>query len=641
MAFARPSTLPDTVGNSAEGIAALLNLQHVPSASTPHPQNSEQAQLLHRPSYSEISIRSPVSIQAGNSPAPNTAFPNIERRTWYEAVASANNSQGGLPSSSMLAPAPFSSTSPTDGDVWDLNLNQQIPGWLVRDDFDLSALNSVTIPSSIDWHDFPNSLPELNPPSADTIEVDFSANINADRREDIVQCHWFTYLVPEESGHITPDALPEQTQVDEQYREKLSRQLQQRVLNEPLPSTDFLWESYMVRGRAEALAMTQAALIGQTFGMLSGSPRHLAIVQTFHGTVIAWARRQKMFEQKSAPVEIASTSEADLDKAWKNWVSVEEKLRVTVGLRIHDCELAEIFMAEPFLRNSQSQLPNIANDDLWTAPTASKWASTIKGRGYQSTTLSPEGTRYTRSSQLTRSIEKESSITNWLAVYANLEGLATTVIEHRSSNSLDKIASEIQESLLNLYDTHLRTIKIDLLSLQALWHSVFISLFCDINRLEVAAGREGYERAKEEQEYANEWASSRNGHRCALHAALILKQLESMSIGLEPAIHVPRLLFRASLVWYTYTRLGQDNESGSPTHLDFPELTKLGIEGRKLLFEANGYKFTRPATAESSTLCCLVDLLKRGGHWGISRKMTSLLTMLIYGSLDVDGNMMG
>jgi hypothetical protein len=30
------------------------------------------------------------------------------------------------------------------------------------------------------------------------------------------------------------------------------------------------WESYIVRGAADALALTQAALIGQTFGMLSG-----------------------------------------------------------------------------------------------------------------------------------------------------------------------------------------------------------------------------------------------------------------------------------------------------------------------------------------------------------------------------------
>lgn len=30
------------------------------------------------------------------------------------------------------------------------------------------------------------------------------------------------------------------------------------------------WEKYLLSGKAEALAMTQASLIGQTFAMLSG-----------------------------------------------------------------------------------------------------------------------------------------------------------------------------------------------------------------------------------------------------------------------------------------------------------------------------------------------------------------------------------
>ncbi|KAH8817296.1 fungal-specific transcription factor domain-containing protein [Xylogone sp. PMI_703] len=702
------STLPDSVGDTSEAIVALLDMQHVPSPAVPTDQrDSEQGQqLLHRPSYGDISIRSPASIQTSTSPMTNSTFPGIGRRSWYDSVVSVDSSHGNL-QSSMLPTGSFHSGSPTGEDVWDINLNQQIPGWLVGDDFDLTALNSVAIPSTYDWHDFPTTLPDLNLPSTDTIQADFPVNTGQERPEDVVRCQWFTYLVPEQSGHITPEIIPEKTQVDEQYRESLSKQLQQRVLHEALPSTDFLnlciqmyftrfnpifpivhaptfrpserrsllllsicsvgslflgspyataqgkrifeslnkailasWESYMVRGSGEALAMTQAALIGQTFGMLSGSPRHLAIVQTFHGTVIAWARRQKMFEQNSAPIEMTSSSEADLDRVWKKWVHAEEKLRVTVGLRIHDCELAELFMTEPFLRNAQSKLPRIANDELWTASTANKWASTLKGQGYQSSTLSIEDLRCTKSSEPHRLTERGITIINWLAVYDTLESLATTIIESRCSNSLDKVSMEIQDSLLHLYERHLRGIKSDVLCLQPLWHSVFISLFCDINRLEIVAGREGYERAKEEEDYVTEWASSRNGHRCALHAALILKRLEGMSIGSEPAIHVPRLLFRASLVWYTYTRLGHDNEAtGIP--VEFPELTKLGIEGRKLLFEANGFKFTRPATAESSTLCCLVDLLRRGGHWGISRKMTSLLSLLIYGSLDMDGNVMG
>lgn len=34
------------------------------------------------------------------------------------------------------------------------------------------------------------------------------------------------------------------------------------------------WEKYLLSGKGEALAMTQAALIGQTFAMLSGVGFH-------------------------------------------------------------------------------------------------------------------------------------------------------------------------------------------------------------------------------------------------------------------------------------------------------------------------------------------------------------------------------
>ena len=37
------------------------------------------------------------------------------------------------------------------------------------------------------------------------------------------------------------------------------------------------WEKYLLSGKAEALAMTQAALIGQTFAMLSGVSFRLSI----------------------------------------------------------------------------------------------------------------------------------------------------------------------------------------------------------------------------------------------------------------------------------------------------------------------------------------------------------------------------
>jgi hypothetical protein len=153
-----------------------------------------------------------------------------------------------------------------------------------------------------------------------------------------------------------------------------------------------------------------------------------------------------------------------------------------------------------------------------------------------------------------------------------------------------------------------------------------------MNKLECAIGREGYEKAQDYLEYATTWASSLDGHRCAIHAALILRHLQRIPIGQEPGIHVPRLLYRSALVWYAYTRFGQDDGSttASTNELNFPELIGTGIDAGRVLFAANGFRKSPPTTSESSTLFHLMDLLARLGHWGISQKMTSLFSVLVH-----------
>jgi hypothetical protein len=95
---------------------------------------------------------------------------------------------------------------------------------------------------------------------------------------------------------------------------------------------------------------------------------------------------------------------------------------------------------------------------------------------------------------------------------------------------------------------------------------------------------------------------------------------------------VPRLLYRVSIVWYAYTRFGRDDlESSSPVEFDFIELNKVGIDGQRTLFAANGFKKTRPTTSESSTLFHSLALLSSLGHWGISQKMASVISILVHG----------
>lgn len=78
---------------------------------------------------------------------------------------------------------------------------------------------------------------------------------------------------------------------------------------------------------------------------------------------------------------------------------------------------------------------------------------------------------------------------------------------------------------------------------------------------------------------------------------------------MELAIHVPRALYRAATVWYAYFEYGMDVDPSSPeisaVNVDFPEYSRLKVNSQALLFEAHGYRISKPKPFESSTLCGL------------------------------------
>ncbi|EON65742.1 hypothetical protein W97_04981 [Coniosporium apollinis CBS 100218] len=313
------------------------------------------------------------------------------------------------------------------------------------------------------------------------------------------------------------------------------------------------WERLMARGPEEVVSMVQAALIGQTFGLLSGDARHLAIMDAFHGTVISWARRSKMFDTRHTIQLEPGLSGQDLDYRWQEWARTEELIRITLGLYIHDAELAK--------------------------------------------------------------------------------GISVTIIEARMSGSLSgSLIKTIQDLLLNFHERLLPSATSphpDHLGMRILWHLTFMSLFSDFDLLEKAIGREGPNFTNEEHNRISEWANSAPAKRCVAHGLLIQKRLEIFSLGFEPALHVPRAMFLAAVCFFCYSKFGTHDDATFES-LDFPEFKLLGTNTASLLFEANGYRYGRPAAIEANGLLCgLTDLLQRIGHWEIARKFASILGALI------------
>lgn len=112
----------------------------------------------------------------------------------------------------------------------------QVPTWLADEHFDLDALNSSVMTGTLGI--FTPDYTANNDNTDTTIQT--LELPHSERKEDQVRQLWFTYIGTHKSGNITPNTTQEQVVLDDQYRQTLSQRLQQRVPNEPLPSTEFL-----------------------------------------------------------------------------------------------------------------------------------------------------------------------------------------------------------------------------------------------------------------------------------------------------------------------------------------------------------------------------------------------------------------
>lgn len=307
--------------------------------------------------------------------------------------------------------------------------------------------------------------------------------------------------------------------------------------------------------------------------------------------------------------------------------------RVAAGLHILDTEISELVLTYPLMRHDKNLLPVTARNELWVAPNASQWRNIMNSRPTTSLSGTPPQVS-------TGDIPSGVDSTNGFHIYTELEGINARIMEQKftSAVSNQELVEKFEPQLILFFDRNFRPkserSSFDPFCLEILWHSIFISLLVDIHRLELAIGKEGYEESLLHRDYAYTWSSSQEARRCALHGALILRKLQNMPLGVEPAIHVPRALYRAATIWYVYTEFSGNEDTSFPEissnqDMTFPELSFLKINSEGLLFEANGYRTSKPKTSESSTLCGLMDLLQRIGHWGLSRKFAEQLGVLL------------
>lgn len=199
--------------------------------------------------------------------------------------------------------------------------------------------------------------------------------------------------------------------------------------------------------------------------------------------------------------------------------------------------------------------------------------------------------------------------------------------EARSALLNEEKARHLRRSLMlwaHEWSPHSFEMDCDVFCLAVLWHDTFMSLYADFDLLERAIGREGTSKKDEDVSAVRNWTSSIDGKRCAAHAVLILKRLEAMPFSSEPAIHVPIAAFHAGVVLYSYIQLA---ESG-PEPIEF-DISELPYSSQKLAHMLRNQAYAQGQRIEAPTLSALADLLRRQGHWGLSRRFASILEVLV------------
>ncbi|KAJ5814578.1 fungal-specific transcription factor domain-containing protein [Penicillium riverlandense] len=385
------------------------------------------------------------------------------------------------------------------------------------------------------------------------------------------------------------------------------------------------WDTYVSKPGSSSLISLQAVLIAQTFGLLLGRPKDLAGIEMWHGSIVSWARKAKLFHPEPSECNILDLSGEALENAWMDWIQTEVKKRIVVGLHIHDAEFARLYHHEPFLRHSLNRLPQISSNELFTAPNSLHWKTLVL--------------------ETQRTLDN-TAIPGDFALSGMLESISALACEHREANtawpSSPTSTTNCHDLLTTWYTQFHRSQqgKPSWLCLMMLWHSVFILLHADIDALECACGRDGADAAQRRRAYALSWLRSADAKRCLLHALLIQKNFESLPAGAESSIHVPMCLYYCGIVWSCFMCFAGDAEAGgnpvtveAADTLHFAELLLPGVDG--MGFFADQTRGLSPRRLATGSLFRIIDLLNRISHWKIAQSLASTLLALVEETQDL------
>ncbi|KAN0099851.1 hypothetical protein V8E51_013626 [Hyaloscypha variabilis] len=397
------------------------------------------------------------------------------------------------------------------------------------------------------------------------------------------------------------------------------------------------WETHLFSNKIEALVIVQTALLGQTFGMLSGKAKDMTMIDAFHGTLLVWARTLGVPREAVFSLPAHDITDDEKDRLWREWAHAEQQLRLGLAVLVHDAELASL------LHRESTMIRSIL------APTAAKWYALLRDQAPRNKGPFPTLGSWMKGEEDQTQLILQSVQDSRFTLYSMLESINVAIIEAGQANKLDTATIQhFQRRLLVWYELNAGVSVnyrggVDPFHTRILWHSTFMALFADFDLLEAAVGRDGHDAACASNEKVHQWASGPNAARCLIHSLLLQDEIENMQLRSEPALHVPRILFWAGLVALCYSKHASPGSHRPPDFQAqvFPEIKILGPTAHARLVEAFISGPGLNPMVHIITVCKSIDQLQKLSRWGVSHTFARILSSALQangdGAIDREG----
>lgn len=225
------------------------------------------------------------------------------------------------------------------------------------------------------------------------------------------------------------------------------------------------------------------------------------------------------------------------------------------------------------------------------------------------------------------------------SLYIVLIGIQAQVCEARELDQLFTYSNQVEITtlLIEWYHSYQRYQQSNHVTddvpfcLLILWHSIFVSLFADINEVEIAFGRQGAKTAADHVEKIFAWAETPGAQRAALHVLRIRQLLRRLPLSTVPPVHVPRVAFQSALVFWAFVRMRKAPLTPATTGFvdmsSWVEFSTARVSSRDLLRELQRVREVR---GSDQCLGPFSDILHRLGYWGLAEKLGDILDVAIH-----------